>query len=248
MGRRRIRDLTALGVAVDSYDITDGLFDGKTRFGYADLVVVSTPPLTKRTFGIRDKAIFIEADVEVVEWPHFPSATPLFCEDVQRVMGEKVGSVAAYTFHLGQNLRDWHPSVDLRTYYAAQRETGACREMVPFELIWLTKWQGPIRHAYAVRGNRAGIADIDDVYQVVLEHESGALGHLLIEVLSRPAIRRITIVGTRATVERDISYTEADYFQEMSALVRAVKGEQTWPYSQEQERANLDVLRKIERV
>lgn len=257
MGRRRIRDLQRLGVDVGSWDITDG--DPLTVKVPYHAVVISTPPGTKGTYakialGSDPPApFFTEADLEPLGG--MPSCTPRFVPAIvrtrERVQRGDIGTPVAYTMHVGQHLLDWHPGADLASYYAAQRATGACREMVPFELGWLTWIFGPVTKAKALRANTAKIADIDDVYQVVVEHggkgSAPVLGHLLIDVVSRPPIRRLHVVGTAGSFTQDIRYTEAVYLAEMRAFVASVEEGKPWPYSLEEERHCLDVLHTIER-
>ncbi|MBI3936949.1 MAG: hypothetical protein HY323_08225 [Betaproteobacteria bacterium] len=238
MGRRRIRDLTALGVEVESWDpIQDHMIP--LLAGY-DFRVISTPPMTHFKYADTRIACFTEADTVFVESgpQRFPSATPLFCADIVRITASDNPRPIAYALHVGQHIDDWHPGADPATYYAYRDETGPTREMVPFELIWLTRWLGPV---VDVCGQR-------DQYfaQLIVKHASGARGSILIDTLSRPAIRRFTAKGSDWRRSYDISYTEEAYLREMRALVAAVKGEAPWPYSQAEEAANLEVLRTIE--
>src|SRR4029077_4021018 len=122
---------------------------------------------------------------------------------------------SAYTLHVGQHLADWHPGADLSTYYAAQAATGACREMVPFELCWLTGLFGPVFEARGMRAHTTNIAPIDDVYQVIVRHDSGVLGHILIDAVSRPAVRSFTLVSEGWTKTWSLGYEESDYLAEM---------------------------------
>jgi predicted dehydrogenase len=257
MGKRRIRDLTKLGVEVESWDKTDGEM---MPDGPYESVIVSTPPATHGSgagWASHDGApCFTEADCVMIPQPHFPSCTPRFVPAIvrtrERIARGDIGAPVAYTLHVGQNLLDWHPGADLLTYYAAQRKTGACREMVPFELGWLTWVFGPVTKAKALRANTANLADIDDVYQVVLQHEqpekgsAPVLGHLLIDVVSRPAIRRLQVVGTAGSFTTDIRYTEAVYLAEMRAFVKSVEEGEAWPFSLAEEKHCLDVLASLE--
>lgn len=232
MGRRRIRDLTALGVEVESWDPPTEELHADHLF---DLFVVSTPPLTHRNFfGGRD-FLFTEADVESIPSRHFPSATPLFTEWWPRLRDGPAAQATEYWQWTGQHIEDWHPGADPATYYALRDPTLAIREMVAFELIWLTKLYGPLVQ-YDWQKDRWR-------WSVHTKHRDGASGLIIIDICSRPAVRRFTFDDT--TVE--LRYTESDYLAEMRALVAAVKGEQPWPYTQAEEAANIEVLRTIER-
>ncbi len=85
-----------------------------------------------------------------------PSCTMRFHPAVQlmreRLAQGTIGRPLAFTHHVGQYLPDWHPWEDYRTYYVSRRETGAAREIVPFELNWLTYLFGPVTDVAALRG------------------------------------------------------------------------------------------------
>jgi len=139
-----------------------------------------------------------------------PSCTMRFHPAV-RLMKERlergtIGRPLALTHHVGQYLPDWHPWEDYRSFYVARRETGAAREIVPFELNWMTYLFGAVTAAGCLRGKLSSLdADIDDVYAALLEFDAGVFGSIVIEVVSRPAIRRARIIGEEGTLEWDWS-------------------------------------------
>src|SRR5205809_54356 len=71
-----------------------------------------------------------------------PSSTLRFNPSIRRIKdlvdSGRIGKPLVLTYHSGQYLPDWHPWEDYRTFYVAKRATGAAREIVPFELSWLT--------------------------------------------------------------------------------------------------------------
>ncbi len=109
-----------------------------------------------------------------------------------------IGRVLSLSYHLGQYLPDWHPWEDIRDFYVSRRETGACREIIPFELTWLNHVFGEPRPLAAVRRKLSDLpADIDDAYHMIFEYPGPALASITIEVLSRPrATRELRVVGT----------------------------------------------------
>jgi len=113
---------------------------------------------------------------------------------------EAVGRPLLVHYHTGQYLPDWHPWESIQDYYVSKRETGGCREIVPFELIWLNEIFGS-PHPIACHYGKTGTldADIDDIYHMVLQYgQDGPLLSLSVEVLSRPvATREMRIVGTK---------------------------------------------------
>jgi predicted dehydrogenase len=215
------RDEVAAELGIDTWqEFEDGLDWG------ADAVVVSTPPDRHseyaRAAARRGLHFFTEASVvvdgmeELLELTRdraivaAPSCTMRFHPAVslikQRLEDGAIGRPLAVTHHVGQYLPDWHPWEDYRTFYAARRETGAAREIVPFELNWLTYLFGPVSALDCFCGKLSGLeADIDDLYATLFEFEGGVYGSMVVEVISRPAIRRARIVGEEGTIVWDWS-------------------------------------------
>jgi predicted dehydrogenase len=122
----------------------------------------------------------------------------------ERLAAGAIGRPLAFTHHVGQYLPDWHPWEDYRTFYGARRETGAAREIVPFELNWLTGLFGGIASVACLRGKLSALdADIDDIYSTLLEFEGGIFGSMVVDAISRPALRKARIVGEEGTLEWD---------------------------------------------
>lgn len=137
-----------------------------------------------------------------------PSCTMRFHPAVgvlrRRIAEGAVGKVVAFTHHVGQYLPDWHPWEDYRTYYVARRETGAAREIVPFELNWLTHLFGPVTAIAGFQGKLSSLeVDIDDLYSQLVAFEDGTQGTLVVEVISRPAIRLARLIGEEGTLVWD---------------------------------------------
>lgn len=262
-----------------------------------DAVVISTPPDLHVRYAreaVRHRTPFfmeasvVDDDMEALarEADAFgvvaaPSCTMRFqpsIRTIKRLVDEgRIGQILAFTHHSGQYLPDWHPWEDYRRFYAGQRRTGACREIVPFELVWLTWIAGPVAAITAFKGKVSDLdVDIDDVYQVLLRHESGTLGHLLVDVLARAPVRRCTFVGSEGTLIWDWSarcvlmydaregasttfeeeqgtvqpgyvHAEEPYVEEMRAYLTAVSGEAPWPYPLSEDMRMLALLTAAER-
>jgi predicted dehydrogenase len=136
-----------------------------------------------------------------------PSCTMRFHPSVKKMKSlidaGRIGKVLAYTHHCGQYLPDWHPFEDYRTFYVSRRETGACREIVPFELTWLN-WllDSQADLVTAMKGKLSDLeCDIDDVYHLLLKYPKGPLCHLLVDVIARAPVRSTRILGQSGTLE-----------------------------------------------
>lgn len=242
-----------------------------------DAVVVSTPPdrhveyaLAAAQAGVHffteasvvrdgmERLIELVRDSAVVA---APSCTMRFHPAVrlmkQRLGSGTIGRPLAFTHHVGQYLPDWHPWEDYRTFYVARRETGAAREIVPFELNWLTHLFGKAVAVACIARKLSELdTDIDDMYATLVEFESGVCGSMVVDVISRPAIRRARIIGEDGTLvwdwqdrkvaewrSEDSQWQEFEdpppvegpggawvsenmYIEEMSAFIRAIEAGQ----------------------
>ncbi len=211
--------------AVEQYGIEAfHSFDSAVDDFSPDFVIISTSPAHHMhyAFAALEQRLpsFIEASVveaeRIAELSRrsraadilmAPSCTMMFFEGPRAIRSllrqDKIGAPLLFSYHVGQWLEDWHPWEDIRDFYVSERETGGCRELVPFELTWLNKVFGPPRPLTALRGKRSMLpADIDDFYQFTLQYPGGIIGNITVEVLSRPnAVREMRIVGERGSLE-----------------------------------------------
>lgn len=116
---------------------------------------------------------------------------------IKKIVDENgIGKLSNFSYHSGQYLPDWHPWERIEDYYVSKRTTGACREIVPFELTWLNWVFGEPNNVFGYKAKTIDLdVDIDDVYAITLQYNSGVLGTLLVDVVSRVATRKITVNG-----------------------------------------------------
>ena len=116
---------------------------------------------------------------------------------VKKLINEgMLGSPLSFTYHTGQYLPDWHPWENINDYYVSRRETGGCREIVPFELTWLNDIFGYPDVISATKAKLSDIdADIDDIYQITLRYPNRVLASLTVDVIARPEARRELFVN-----------------------------------------------------
>jgi predicted dehydrogenase len=147
----------------------------------------------------------------------FPSCTMRYFPGPRKVMGllgeGAIGRPMSFVYQSGQYLPDWHPWEDYRSYYVSRRVTGACREILPFELTWLTQAFGPVTQVQGHAGKHSDLdADIDDLYQCLLGFSSGVRGMLQVDVLARTPTRHFVVLGTDGTIEWDSRKSEVRMF------------------------------------
>ena len=225
-----------------------------------------------------DEVIHLAARTPVVA---APSCTMRFHPSIARIKAlveeNVIGPILCFTYHCGQYLPDWHPWEDYRSFYVAKRETGGCREIVPFELAWLTWILGQPEMISCLKGKLSGLeADIDDVYQILIRFQRSTLGHLLVDIISRVPYRTCRLISESGVIEwnwadkcvrvflsegkRWMDYPEPRdgddvgpfgnehmYVEEMRCFVEAIRGKRVYPYTLAEDKKILDLLYAAER-
>lgn len=198
-------------------------FDLALRESDANVLIVSTPPDLHMHYAHLGFELglhcFIEASVVDADgiadlarkvWGTglvmAPSCTMRYFPGPQKVKeligAGVIGKVLNVNYQTGQYLPDWHPWERIQDYYVSRRETGAAREIVPFELTWLSELFGTPVPLACVKAKLTDMeANIDDVYHCVLRYDSGVLVNITVEVISRPAAtREMRVMGTDGAI------------------------------------------------
>lgn len=130
-----------------------------------------------------------------------PSCTLFFHPAINRigqiVRQGTIGKLSNFLYHSGQYLPDWHTYEKVSDYYVSNKATGGGREIVPFELTWITMLLGfPKRIAsfYKKTIDIEGAQDISDTYNILMDYDD-FLFSLCVDVVSRNATRRLVING-----------------------------------------------------
>lgn len=199
-----------------------------------DAFVISTSPDQHLTYAQlaaeHGKHMFIEASVlsdglteladqvDSANVVAFPSCTMRFFAGPRRVRElldrEAIGKVLAWQYQSGQYLPDWHPWEPITDFYVSNPSTGGCREIVPFEMVWLAPVFGKVLDIDARHAKLSDMpASIDDIYMLQMRHEGGALGQLIVDVLGRTPVRYLRVTGSEGTLEWDDSTKQIRTFQ-----------------------------------
>jgi predicted dehydrogenase len=141
-------------------------------------------------------------EIEKTDLKFYASTTLRFHPAVKKIKkfvnDGMLGKISNFSYHSGQYLPDWHPWEDIRDYYVSKKETGGGREIVPFELSWLNDVFGKVTAVSGINGKTIEMGvDIDDVYAISLLYEPKIIGALLVDVVSRNAIRQLVINGDK---------------------------------------------------
>ena len=134
-----------------------------------------------------------------------PSCTtlynPVIKELRKNITKKSIGKIFTVYHHFGHYLPNWHPWEDYRKFYVSKKETGAAREVVPFELVWMTSLFSEIKSVYGQINKISKLkTNIDDIYEILLEFNNGIKCTLIIDVLSKPAFSETKIIGEKGSM------------------------------------------------
>ncbi len=221
------KDIVGFDLRQDRRDETKQKYDINTydnvtlaiRTFNPDAFIISVPPHVHHEYMKlaieNNRHFFVEASVvdtdmeaikeslRTVNIVAAPSATMTFHPAIKQIMdimkSGDLGTISNIIFHSGQYLPDWHTYEKVSDYYVSNSATGGAREIVPFELTWITHILGfPKRVCGNVRKtiNIEGAEEIDDTYNFLLDYET-FLATITVDVVSRYATRRLLINGDR---------------------------------------------------
>lgn len=128
----------------------------------------------------------------------FLSSTMIYRAEMEylyHVINRYPGKVS-YNYHVGQYLPDWHPWENYRDFFVGDRRTNGCREILAIELPWILRVFGKVEDIKVVRSKLTDLQiDYEDCYQIILSHENGSTGMLMVELAAREAVRELKIVA-----------------------------------------------------
>ena len=132
-----------------------------------------------------------------------PSCTLSFHPAIKKIrdiiVSKELGNISNYLYHSGQYLPDWHNYEKVSDYYVSSKETGGGREIVPFELTWITLLLGLPKRVVGFFKKTIeieGAANIDDTYNLLMDYGNNIF-NLSVDVVSRYATRRLVINGDK---------------------------------------------------
>ena len=183
--------------------------------------VISTSPLNHyhiaKTLLKNDIHVFTELNLvpdgyeELIELSKkknkvlFLSSTKLYRYEIRRIAELiKDEKKMNYIYHIGQYLPDWHPWEDYRNFFVSDARTNACREIFAIELPWLTSLFGEIEDIKVVKQKSSDL-DIDypDTYMVLVRHNHQTMGSLVVDTVSRKAVRDFKLFSETMFVQWD---------------------------------------------
>jgi len=247
---------------------------------YAKIAIANNIHFFTEASVIQDEMKEVIDQLEKIEIIGLPSCTMRYHPIIKKIKSllEKntIGKPLSFLYHSGQYLPDWHPWEDYRKYYVSKRETGACREIVPFELVWITDLFGKINAVSAIKAKVSNLeVDIDDIYNILLDFESGLQASMTVDVIARFPYRQLKILGEDGVIfadwserivryytkdegwrdnriedgqiEKNYIHGEGPYIEEMRTFLNTIKKENSTPYTFAEDFKILKILESIEK-
>jgi predicted dehydrogenase len=133
---------------------------------------------------------------------HFLSSTPLFNKQIQFIQNQlSANKEYHYRYHIGQHLKDWHPWENYLDFFASQNNTNGCREILAIELPWLINAFGSIIKFEIYKSSLTQLQiQFKDSYQIIVQHSSGSVGSLSVNLATPIAIRYLEIYSENAYI------------------------------------------------
>lgn len=126
----------------------------------------------------------------------FLSSTPLYKDEIQYIL-QKVKNnknKKIYVYHVGQYLPDWHPWDNLKEFFVSKKATNGCREIMAIELPWLITAFGKVQSVNVIKNNFTHLGlEFPDTYMLQLTHMDGTVGSIVVDVVSRKAVRKLEV-------------------------------------------------------
>ena len=230
-----------------------------------DVIIISTSPEAHGDyirFALEHKKhFFVEHPTsddgyeDIFEHNHLdiikvPSCTFLFYEPIKMIKkildDDAIGKILVFQYHMGQYLPDWHPWEDYREVYFSNKETSACREMLPFELIWLN-WlmRSQVEDISGTITKTSNLdMDAEDIVLATLKYKNGIYGNVIIDVISRKPFRTLRILGSNGVLEWERFENVIrlyDSAKKKSTLLPVPKGNAEAGYVNEEEMYNDEI-------
>lgn len=125
-----------------------------------------------------------------------------------------IGRVVSARAEAGEFLPDWHPWEDYRHGYAARRELGGGAVLTfSHELDALCWLLGAPRRLTAMAIHSSTLElDVEDVAEIALDFENGALGSVHVDFLRRPPRRGIEIVGEGGVLRWEFQRNRLEHY------------------------------------
>src|SRR5262249_48764462 len=130
------------------------------------------------------------------------------------VQRNAIGRITSARADVGEYLPDWHPWQDYRASYSGRRDLGGGAVLTfSHELDALCWLLGPPRRLTAMAARTSSLEiDTEDVAEIMLDFESGAIGSVHVDYVQRVPKRSLEIVGEQGTLRWDYHRNRLEHY------------------------------------
>jgi predicted dehydrogenase len=123
----------------------------------------------------------------------------------QAILDGRIGRVLSVRAEVGQYLPDWRPGSDYRRGVSARSELGGGAVLELSHEIDYVRWlAGEVRQVSAVVGHVSDLEiDVEDVAEITLVFEGGAIGSVHLDMIQRTPARTCRVIGSAGTLAWD---------------------------------------------
>ena len=187
-----------------------------------EAVFISTPPLTHSKIinnALNNKlSVFTEINLvndmydenidlaDENELTLFLSSTQLYRKEINYIASKisDFNKTTNYIYHIGNYLPDWHPWESYKNFFVGNKKTNGCREILTIELPWIVNTFGEIRQVHVSKNKITDLeVDYPDSFFVNVIHKNGSNGVLIIDLVSRHAVRNLEIINEDGYIQWD---------------------------------------------
>lgn len=184
-----------------------------------EAAVISTSPLSHYSIAmdLLERNVHVFTEINLVDDGYetlmalakekekvlFLSSTMMYRQEIKRLK-EVVCSDAkwSYSYHIGQYLPDWHPWENYKNFFVADKKTNACREILAIEFPWLIDIFGKVKDFQIIKKKNTELeVDYQDTYMIIVEHENGNQGSVIVDVVCRKAVREFTLFNEQHFIQ-----------------------------------------------
>ena len=185
-------------------------------------VFISTPPLThsKIINNALNNNLSVFTEINLVKDMYdenidvankndltlFLSSTQLYRKEINYISSKisNLSKTTNYIYHIGNYLPDWHPWESYKNFFVGNKKTNGCREILTIELPWIVNTFGEIKQVHVSKNKITDLeVDYPDSFFVNIIHKNGSNGVLIIDLVSRQAVRNLEIINEDIYIQWD---------------------------------------------
>lgn len=130
---------------------------------------------------------------------------PLFQKMKEILESRRLGKILSARCEFGQYLPDWHPWEDYRKGYSANKKLGGGVLLDSHEFDYMTWFLGSVNRVACIASKVSDLEiDVEDVAEVVLQFENGAVGEIHLDYIQRSYRRNFEFFCENGTMDWDV--------------------------------------------